>query len=100
MPRYIVKWEYIAGARHLPAGKAVELSEAEAAYINRDSRGVLELIPEYTPPEPPFQPEVIEPASELPPELEEPEGPLQGERALDAPQHDRMVKKPRNKRGR
>ncbi len=92
MPIYNVKWDYSGCAGKLPGGRAVELSEAQAELINRDSWGVLELLVVLAPqePEPPFQPEVIEPASELPSELEE--------RAVEEAPRDRMARKPRGKR--
>jgi len=82
MPRYIVKWDYIAGELRYTAGSVVELTAEFAAWVQRDSRGVLELIVER-----PLQPEP-EPERE------------RAERAMEAPAADRMVRKAGGKRKR
>lgn len=69
MARYIVKWDYVSHAHRLTKGQVVELEDAEAEWLQRDSRGVLEL--------------VVPPA---------PEPPVVEVRAPEAPPADRMVR--------
>ena len=64
MPRYIVQSDYQSHAAKWKAGLVVELDAEEAAWFNRDSKGVLKLIVERPPePEP-----VVEPVIETPPQ--------------------------------
>ena len=65
MPRYIVQHDYKSHVAHHSAGQVVELDADQAAWFNRDSKGVLKLIVER-PPEPEPEP-VAEPVVEAPP---------------------------------
>jgi hypothetical protein len=79
MPRYIVQRDYQSHAARWNAGLVVELGAEEAAWFNRDSRGVLkEIIP--VPPEPPACPLACGQAQA-------------DDRAVEAPPRDRMVRK-------
>ena len=67
--RYIVQFTYKSERAEWQPGQIVELPEDEAAWFNRDAKGVLALIVE-APPEP-----VVE------------------EHAVEQPPHDRMVRR-------
>ena len=73
MPRYIVQRDYQSHAATWKAGLVVELGAEEAAWFNRDSRGVLKLIEER------------------------PSEPV-AERAIEQPPQDRMVRKSSKRR--
>ncbi len=75
MPRFIVRWDYHSDAATYQKGQVVDLDADFAAWLQRDSRGVLEPI--------------VEPQQETLPET----------RVVDAPAQDRQVKKPRGARG-
>ena len=79
MPRYIVQRDYQSHAATWKAGLVVELGAEEAAWFNRDSRGVLKEI-EERPPDPEPVPEPV------------------AERAIEAPPQDRMVRKAKKRR--
>jgi hypothetical protein len=76
MKRYIIKHDYQSHRGRFTAGQVVELDDEFAAWLNRDSRGVLELVPPSIP-----APEPIAPAPE--PET----------RVLETPPRDRMIRR-------
>ena len=78
--RYIVTRYYKRKNTEYQEGQIIEIDDPEyAAWLARDMRGYLEpILPEPPAPEPEPEPE----------------------RAIEAPPHDRMVRKPRTKRRR
>ena len=81
--RYIVTRYYKCKHTEYQEGQVIEIDDPEyAAWLARDMRGYLEPILPEPPPEPEPEPEP-EPA-----------------RAIEAPPHDRMVRKSRTKRRR
>ncbi len=77
MARYVVKWDYESHAMKLKAGQVIDLTDELAEWLQRDSRGALELIVPLPPP--------ADPAPVV-------------ERVVDTPPADRMMRRGRKRK--